>query len=563
MAISHHAPIAVQSRKESSASAGCAVGLAGLGYWGKNIFRNLFELGVLHAACDPMPEVLKDFKAKYDGQASAHDGRPVRYTFSFEDLLEDPAIRAVAIATPAATHYDLVKQALLADKDVYVEKPLALTVREGSELVDLARDRQRVLMVGHILQFHPAVLKLKEIVSEGTLGKIQYVYSNRLNIGKLRTEENILWSFAPHDISVILMLLDETPVSVSAFGGDYLNSEIYDTTMTVLEFRNGVKGHIFVSWLHPYKEQKLIVVGSEGMAVFDDMSAEKLFLYPHKIEWKEGRIPVAHKADFTVVPFEPAEPLKEELRHFLECVGLRKRPRTDGEEGLRVLDILERAERSIKGKGSKEPAEFAVHDRVQSGEWIHRSASIHKSAYIDEGVKIGENARIWHFSHVLKGSVIGERSVIGQNVSIGPEVSVGSGCKIQNNVSLYKGVTLEDDVFCGPSCVFTNVYNPRAFIERKKEFRETLVRKGATIGANATIVCGATIGRYAVVGAGAVVKADVSDYAIVAGVPAQRIGWACKCGVTLRFEHREAVCLSCGNEYAEGEDGALLVRREG
>lgn len=176
---------------------------------------------------------------------------------------------------------------------------------------------------------------------------------------------------------------------------------------------------------------------------------------------------------------------------------------------------------------------------------------VHESSYVDEGVTIGPGTRIWHFSHILKNSVIGERCVIGQNASIGPDVTIGSGCKIQNNVSLYKGVRLEEEVFCGPSCVFTNVYNPRAFIERKDEFRDTLVRRGAAIGANATIVCGVTVGRYAIVGAGAVVKEDVPDYAIVAGVPAKRKGWACRCGVTLkRFDdHGGATCPSCGALY--------------
>src|SRR4030067_2493311 len=175
-------------------------------------------------------------------------------------------------------------------------------------------------MVGHILQYHPAVIKLKEVISGGDLGKIQYIYSNRLNIGKLRTEENILWSFAPHDISVILMLLNEEPINVSAFGGDYLNKGIYDITLTNLDFKNEVKSHIFVSWLHPYKEQKLIVVGTKAMAVFDDVSNEKLFLYPHRIEWVEGKVPVAQKADYKVITFEKAEPLEEEFRHFIDCV---------------------------------------------------------------------------------------------------------------------------------------------------------------------------------------------------------------------------------------------------
>jgi UDP-2-acetamido-3-amino-2,3-dideoxy-glucuronate N-acetyltransferase len=246
------------------------IGLVGLGYWGQNILRNLYELTVLHTACDNDPQIIAERKAKFPN---------LNFTTSFDEMVNNPDIKAVAISTPAATHYHLAKQSLLAGKDVFVEKPLALTVKEGEELLRLAEKESRILMVGHILQYHPAVLKLKEIISAGELGKIQYIYSNRLNIGKLRTEENILWSFAPHDISVILTLLEEEPISVSAFGGDYINDGVCDTTLTFLEFKNGVKGHIFVSWIHPYKEQKLIVVGSKGMAVFDDVSKEKLFRF--------------------------------------------------------------------------------------------------------------------------------------------------------------------------------------------------------------------------------------------------------------------------------------------
>jgi UDP-2-acetamido-3-amino-2,3-dideoxy-glucuronate N-acetyltransferase len=245
------------------------IGLIGLGYWGKNILRNLYDLGVIHTACDSDPRVIAERRVAFPD---------VRYCASPDEIMNNPEINAIAIATPAVTHYALVKQSLMAGKDVFVEKPLSLTVKEGEELVGFSKEKERVLMVGHILQYHPAVIRLKELISSGEIGKIQYIYSNRLNIGKLRTEENILWSFAPHDISVILMLIEEEPVKVSAFGGDYLNTMIYDTTLTTLEFRNGVKGHIFVSWLHPYKEQKLIVVGSKAMAVFDDVSEEKLFL---------------------------------------------------------------------------------------------------------------------------------------------------------------------------------------------------------------------------------------------------------------------------------------------
>jgi len=514
----------------------------GIGYWGKNILRNLYELQVLHTVCDSDLNTLEEKKRQYSD---------INYTTLYEEILRNPEIKAVVISSPAATHYQLAKGALLAGKDVFVEKPLALTVKEGKELVEIARREDRVLMVGHILQYHPVVMKLKELISTGNLGKVQYIYSNRLNIGKLRTEENILWSFAPHDISVILMLLGEEPVSISAFGGDYLNRGIYDTTITTLDFKNGVKGHIFVSWLHPFKEQKLIIVGDKKMAVFDDVSKEKLFLYPHRIEWQNGKIPVAQRAPHEVIPVEEGEPLRLELSHFIECIFDRKRPKTDGEEGLRVLRVLEEAEKSIVSLGKRD----------MNRQLPYTDFYAHETAVIDDGVQIGEGTKVWHFSHILKGSKIGNNCIIGQNVVIGPDVEIGNKCKIQNNVSVYKGVTLEDEVFCGPSCVFTNVYNPRAFIERKHEFKPTLVKRGVAIGANATIVCGVTVGRYAMIGAGAVVKSDVPDYAIVAGVPAKQIGWACKCGTTLRFNDNHAVCDYCGSKYLL-EDNNLSVVEE-
>ncbi|MCP3678294.1 MAG: Gfo/Idh/MocA family oxidoreductase [Deltaproteobacteria bacterium] len=521
------------------------IGLIGLGYWGKNILRNLNELGVLLTACDTDPAIISELGERYPDTS---------FSLSPDEVINSRDIGAVAIAAPASTHYDLVKESLLAGKDVFVEKPLALTVGEGEELTELAEREGRILMVGHILQYHSAVIKLKGLISKGELGKIQYIYSNRLNIGKLRTEENILWSFAPHDISVILTLLDEEPITVSAFGGGYLNNDICDTTLTTLEFRNGVKGHIFVSWLHPFKEQKLIVVGSKGMAVFDDVSDAKLLLYPHTIEWKEGRIPVAQKADYRTVPVEKGEPLKEELGHFLECIRQRTRPKTDGHEGVRVLRVLDAAEFALgnrpAGEGLTPPSPA-----------LPSTVFVHESSSIDPGTTIGEGTKVWLFSHILKGSSIGRDSIIGQNVMIGPDVTVGNRCKIQNNVSLYKGVVLEDEVFCGPSCVFTNVYNPRTFVNRKGEFQKTVVKRGATIGANATIVCGTTVGRYAMIGAGAVVRRDVPDYAVVAGVPAQQIGWACKCGITLRFDNEVATC-GCGSQYRAKGDTLTIVEEE-
>jgi UDP-2-acetamido-3-amino-2,3-dideoxy-glucuronate N-acetyltransferase len=518
------------------------IGLIGAGYWGKNILRNLCEVGVLRTLCDTDQTLLNGYRKKYQS---------ITVTTSFKDILADKAIKAVAIATPASTHYELTKATLEADKDVFVEKPLALNVQDGRALVELAQDKARILMVGHILHYHPAVIKLKGLIKEGKLGKIQYIYSNRLNIGKLRTEENILWSFAPHDISVILALLEEEPTQVTAFGGDYLSDSVYDVTLTTLEFSNQVKAHIFVSWLHPFKEQKLIVVGSKAMAVFDDVSEEKLRIYPHKIEWKGGKIPVAQKADYYPIEVERKEPLQEELRHFVGCVLEGSRPRTDGEEGLRVLRILEEAERALaNGQDSKLP------NKTVGGEYF-----IHESVFVDKDTQIGRGTKIWHFTHILRDSTIGEDCIIGQNVMIGPEVTIGNRCKVQNNVSLYKGVILEDEVFCGPSCVFTNVYNPRAFIERKHEFRPIRVRKGATIGANATIICGNTIGSYAMVAAGAVVTKDVPDHALVMGVPATQVGWVCQCGTTLKFKNDSAYCDYCNRRYALSDTGLDEIER--
>ena len=223
------------------------VAVVGSGYWGKNLIRNFDALGALAVICDLRPEALETFREKYPDK---------RFEISFEAVLQDPKVDAVVIATPAAQHFVMAKDALLAGKHVFVEKPLALTVTDAMTLDRMARAHDRILMVGHILLYHPAIAKLKEIIDSGELGKIHYIYSNRLNLGKIRTEENILLSFAPHDISVILELLGEMPVSVTADGGSYLNRDIADVTISVLTFNNGVKGHIFVSWLHPHKEQR-------------------------------------------------------------------------------------------------------------------------------------------------------------------------------------------------------------------------------------------------------------------------------------------------------------------
>jgi len=519
------------------------VAVVGVGYWGKNLVRNFHELGALEVLCDAESSVEAACNHKYEG---------VRFCSDFNQVLSDPSIQAVALATPAVTHYEMAKAALEAGKDVFVEKPLAVDVRHGEDLVKLAEARRRILMVGHILRYHPAILKLQKLINDGVLGKINYLYSNRLNIGKIRTEENILWSFAPHDISVILSLLNEMPARVKCQSGAYLNHDIPDVTLSHFEFPSGVQAHIFVSWLHPVKEQRLVVVGSDKMAVFDDTAEHKLVLYPHKVEWK-NRIPTAVKAKGEVVDLEEREPLRAECQHFLDCVESRTAPVTNGAEGLRVLRILDACQRALHNGG------VALEAPGSKAEKPARPYFVHESAFVDDGAELGAGTKVWHFSHIMKGARIGERCIIGQNVNVDGGTEIGSNVKIQNNVSVYTGVVIEDDVFLGPSCVLTNVSNPRSQVKRHSLYETTTLKRGCSIGANATVVCGVTIGRYAFVGAGSVVTKSVPDFALVVGNPARQVAWMSRHGHRLESPDSKGVmlCPESGYRYREVKPGVL------
>jgi acetyltransferase-like isoleucine patch superfamily enzyme len=369
---------------------------------------------------------------------------------------------------------------------------------------------------------------------------------------------------------MILTLAGEEPDSLITTGGNYLHQQIADVTTTHLEFPSGLRAHIFVSWLHPFKEQKLVVVGERKMAVFDDTQPweDKLLIYPHQINWKNN-MPVPTKADPERVEIEQLEPLREECRHFLDCISNGSRPRTDGHEGLKVLKILNASQASLNDNGrmidineltSPISEKKSISSRAMNDEQRTKAqgAFIHPTAVIDENITIGEGTKIWHFSHVLSNTKIGKNCNIGQNVVVGPDVDIGKGCKIQNNVSVFKGITLEDGVFCGPSMVFTNIYNPRAEIRKMDQVRPTLVKRGATIGANATVICGVTLGSYCFIGAGAVVNKNVPDYALVVGNPARQIGWTCRCGERLPDDLE---CLACGQKYTKSEHGIEFVKK--
>ena len=506
------------------------VGVVGCGAWGKNHLRVFSSLGALGALCDLDKGRLKEASKAYP---------KVKATARWKDVLDDPSLQGVVIATPSQEHYRMTLEALEAGKDVLVEKPLALHLKEGEALVRLADKWKRLLMVGHILLYHPAVEKIKALLAEGAVGDIEYLYSNRLNFGKVRAEESALWSFAPHDLATFLYLLGKLPREVTTTGGAYLQPQVADVTVTNLEFPAGVRAHLYVSWLHPFKEQRMVLVGDRGMLVFDDLGKDRLVLFKRRLDRTEGGW-VAHKPEGKPITLSSEEPLLREARHFLDCIVCRKKPRSDGESALEVLKILEASQKSLEARGR--PVALAEVYGEPRGYFVHGTARV------DEPAEVGEGTKVWHYSHVMAGARIGKNCVLGQNVNVGGKAVIGDFVKLQNNVSVYDGVILEDYVFCGPSMVFTNVMNPRSAFPRKNEYQTTRVRTGATLGANATVLCGVTIGKHAFVGAGAVVTRDIPDYALVLGNPARFHSWMCACGVCLPKGSAPS-CPSCTRKY--------------
>ena len=314
----------------------------GCGHWGKNLVRNVYELGHLYAICEANPALL----------AKLHDQYKEVKTFStLAEVCADDEIDAVMLATPAEQHFSMGVELLNAGKNLFIEKPLALDWQEGIELVRLARQRGLVLMVGHLLKYHPAFVKIQELIADPNFGRVEYVYSNRLSMGKIRKEENALWSFAPHDISLILTLMGQRPLQVTATGGAYLQPNIADVTVSNFLFDRGVRAHIFVSWLHPYKEHRLVIIGTRQMIAFTDTRpTNKLVVYDKRIELKNGAFE-AVQPNATTVPFAEDEPLRQECSHFIECVREGREPRTPGEEGVEVLQVLQACQRSLQMNG--------------------------------------------------------------------------------------------------------------------------------------------------------------------------------------------------------------------
>jgi UDP-2-acetamido-3-amino-2,3-dideoxy-glucuronate N-acetyltransferase len=322
------------------------VAVIGSGYWGRNLVRNFHALGALSGICDTDKAALSEQAALYPD---------VEMYADIDALFRNAAIDSVAIATPAATHGTIVREALASGKHVFVEKPLCLDIEEAADLRVLANEKGRTLMVGHLLLYHPAFRALQNFVDEGHVGRLRYIYSNRASLGKIRKEENALWSFAPHDISMILSLTRAMPRRVVCNGGTYLHPSVADTSLTHLSFSEGLQAHIFVSWLHPFKDHRLVVVGSEGMAVFNDVAdgENKLLAFDHKIGWTDN-LPTIERAEAKPIPYDIDEPLYLECKHFLECIDKNRQPKSDADEAIRVLTILDACQNSLSSKSAVE-----------------------------------------------------------------------------------------------------------------------------------------------------------------------------------------------------------------
>ncbi|MGA8355114.1 MAG: Gfo/Idh/MocA family oxidoreductase [Solirubrobacteraceae bacterium] len=319
------------------------LGVVGLGYWGPNLARNFDALPGCELAwcCDERQERRQRLEVVH---------RSTRFTDRFEDLLEDPALDAIALATPVPTHASLAERVLAAGKHCFVEKPLAQSAADAEAVVRLARDADRIVMVGHLLEYHPGVRLLKEIVDSGELGQTRYIYGNRLNLGQLRSEENALWSLGAHDVSVVLALAGEEPTELVAHGECYMQEGIEDVVFAFMRFPSGLAAHLHLSWLDPHKERRFTVVGAKRMATFDDMELErKLTIYDKGFDEKADSYGeyITRAGEIRCPRVPNAEPLRLECEHFVSCIREGATPRSDGESGLRVVRVLEGLQRSL------------------------------------------------------------------------------------------------------------------------------------------------------------------------------------------------------------------------
>jgi predicted dehydrogenase len=327
------------------------IGQIGIGAWGQNLLRNFVSLKEVNvkACCDKNGAVLEKIRGNYSNK--------IKVTDDFSVLIKDPLLDAVVVATLPATHARLAIKALSAGKHVFVEKPLALNLRDAKEMIRVAQRHKKILMVGHLLLYHPAVRAIKDYIKKGELGDIRYLYSTRVNLGQVRAEENALWSLTSHDISVATYLLDKEPIEVQATGSSYIREHIQDVVFVNIKFKSGVLAHIHASWLDPHKIRKFTIVGSKKMAIFDDMeSSEKIRIYDKGFDWRKDNgsyetFLTLREGDIHVPRVEMVEPLRLECQHFIDCINKKQKPFTGGQNGLEVLRVLDAAQKSLEKNG--------------------------------------------------------------------------------------------------------------------------------------------------------------------------------------------------------------------
>lgn len=473
------------------------IAIVGAGYWGKNLIREFYNLNVLDMVIEQDENLLNEIKNNYNIKTSSN----------IQDVLNKNYITGIVIATPSETHYTIAKQCLDRNKNIFIEKPFTLDYNKSLELHNLSIQKNLKIMVGHILHYNLYIIKLKSLLKNNTIGQIKSIVTNRFSYGKIRSNENVLWSFAPHDISLIYSLLKNSSNQEPLLNIKYIDSKTHCSNISesnIFLESNNIKVNINVSWLKPYKESSITIVGTKGILYFDDVK-KTLSLTKYNLL----------KQNILINDY--ITPLKNECLHFVNCLINNKIPYTNSFEALYGIRLIENI--INHNNYNLDPISISEHNNpINSNDYYLDSTSI-----IDNNTTIGKNTKIWHYTHVCESSIIGQNCNIGQNCYIGKNTIIGNYCKIQNNVSVYDGVICEDYVFLGPSCVFTNDLNPRVEYP-KNSYKKTYIKYGATIGANATILCDLTIGRYALIGAGSVVVRDVPEYAVMVGNPAKQIG---------------------------------------
>ncbi|KAI0559666.1 Oxidoreductase [Gracilaria domingensis] len=549
--------------------------IVGAGKWGSNIIATATALKLSIAVVDSNSEALAVARCNPRIPPSC------QFFSSLDAALHALPTAAVVVATPPSTHFAVAKHAIAVGRHVLVEKPLCDTLQDAQQLVDLARSQNVTLMVDHLLHYSVHHRRMLCLIESGLIGKVTRVRMGRSNFGTVRSEENVLWSFTPHDVSILLAICGaNTPTAVSCTGHKIVSTHVEDSVCLQVRFRDGIHAQIDANWMHPFKERRTIVYGSKGCLVLNEAMPDATLKKIQAFNWSAKR-----KLDGTGVRIEKSEadileylkdqsieavceleqmetkqPLQVVLEHFLESIKEQTAPRTDGNEGVRVLRILSAASESLLKNGKSIPLP-SVSPSLQSFK-----SFVHPTAVVDHGAVLGKGTKVWHFSHIMPGAVLSEQCNIGQNVYIGGKAKLGKNVKVQNNVSIYDNVRIEDDVFLGPSCVLTNVKNPRSHVSRKHEYMSTIIKKGATVGANATIVCGVTLGEFSFVGAGAVVTKDIPPHAMVYGNPAVVKGWMSTTGTKLKLKdysvthERQSVfiCPETKELYTLYEDGVQV-----